>query len=387
MSEYLEFKCPNCGAPLESPAEVIICSYCGVWLMRRPQLGSQGTSSPNELLPGVRFSWYVVVDQQGFGIPAMRFLYPTGWQVEGGIYWIPDRPASPAAVAFRVRNPAGLEQFESFPTHLFYWSTDPMSRWAIPPGSRYFGAEVAQPVDSVQFIQAILIPRFRNIPGLQVRTVQRTPGVTPENAYTQMGLPQTETAIVDIIYPLENNTVEERIHANLTYHRMQMPGMWGVSEMINWSADYLYAIRAREGQLDSLADLFATIWKSVQLNPQWMALLNQNIQQNTAANIHHIQNIGALSRHISQVSNEIGDLISQSYWERQAVYDRVSERWSQAMRGVDAYQDTSGAQVELPTGYQQAWGNALGEYILSNDPFFDPNQVSSQTWTQLQRQE
>jgi len=57
------------------------------------------------------------------------------------------------------------------------------------------------------------------------------------------------------------------------------------------------------------------------------------------------------------------------------------------MRGVDAYQAVSGAQVELPTGYQQAWGNALGEYILSNDPFFDPNQVSSQTWTQLHRQE
>lgn len=386
MSTYVDLKCPNCGAPLDSPAEVIICSYCGVWLMRRPQSDPQASHPTNELVPGVRFSWHVFIDQQGFGIPAMRFLYPTGWQVEGGIYWIVDRPASPAVVAFRVRNPAGPEQFEAFPAHLFYWSTDPMSKWAIPPGSRYFGAEVVQPMDSVQFIQALLIPRFRNIPGLQVRAVQRNPA-TPDAAYTQMGMPQMETAIVDIVYPLENYTLEERIHANLTYHRMQMPGMWGVSEMINWTADYLYAIRAREGQLDGLSDLFATIWKSVQINPQWMALLNQNIQQNTAANIRQIQNIGALSRHISQVSNEISDMISQSYWERQATYDHISERWSQAMRGVDAYQDVSGAQVELPTGYQQAWGNALGEYILSNDPFFDPNQVTNQNWTQLHRQE
>lgn len=386
MSEFVSLKCPNCGAPLNSPAEVIICSYCGVWLMRQPQTEPQSTAASNELLPGVRFSWQVVVDQQGFGIPAMRFLYPTGWLVEGGIFWIADRPASPAAAAFRIRNPAGPEQFETFPTHLFYWSTDPMSRWAIPPGSRYFGAEVVQPMDSVQFIQAILIPRFRNISGLQVRSVQRNP-TTSEKSYPQSGIPQMETALVDIVYPMENLTLEERLHASLTYHRMQLPGLWGVNEMINWSADYLYAIRARQGQLDSLADLFATIWKSVQINPQWMALLNQNIQQNTAANIQHIRNIGALSRHISQVGNEISDMINQSYWERQAVYDRVSERWSQAMRGVDAYQDLGGAQVELPTGYQQAWGNALGEYILSNDPFFDPNQLSNQTWTQLRRQE
>lgn len=385
MSTYLEIKCPNCGAPLDSPADVILCSYCGVWLMRPPQTEPHSDSATSGLVPGVRFSWHVVIDQQGFGIPAMRFLYPTGWQVEGGIYWIADRPAAPAAAAFRVRNPAGPEQFETFPTHLFYWSSDPMSRWAIPPGSRYFGAEVIQPVDSVQFIQAILIPRYRNIAGLQVHAVQRNP-LTSENAYTQIGIPQTETALVDVLYPLENDTLEERLHASLTYHRMQLPGLWGVNEMINWSADYLYAIRARQGQLDGLADLFATIWKSVQINPQWMAMLNQNIQQNTAANIRHIQNIGALSRHISQVSNEIGDMISQSYWERQAVYDRVSEQWSQAMRGVDAYQDIGGNQVELPTGYQQAWGNPLGEYILSNDPFFDPNQLSNQNWTQLHRQ-
>jgi len=386
MSTYIELKCPDCGAPLDSSAEVVICAYCGARLMRQPLAGAPDSPSTIQLVPGVRFTWHVVVDQQGFGIPALRFLHPTGWQVEGGVYWIVDRPASPAVAAIRVRNPAGPEQFEAFPAHMFYWSTDPMSQMAVPPGSRYFGAEVVQPMDGVQFIQRILIPRFRNLPGLQVRSAQHTPSAA-EPAYAQMGMQQVETAVVDVTYRLEDIAVEERIHASLTYHRMQMPGMWGVSEMINWTADYLYAVRAREGQLDGSSDLFGTIWKSVQINPQWLTLLNQNIQQNTAANIRQIQNIGALSRHISQVGNEIGDMISGAYWERQASLDRISEQWSQAMRGVDAYQDAGGGQVELPSGYQQAWGNALGEYILSNDPFFDPNQVTNQDWTSLKRQE
>jgi hypothetical protein len=41
--------------------------------------------------------------------------------------------------------------------------------------------------------------------------------------------------------------------------------------------------------------------------------------------------------------------------------------------------------VELPSGYENAWSNALGEYILSNDPSFNPNIGSTVDWQIMKR--
>jgi hypothetical protein len=104
--------------------------------------------------------------------------------------------------------------------------------------------------------------------------------------------------------------------------------------------------------------------------------------------IQQINNIGQLSRYISQTQNQVSDMITSSYYERQQVMDRLSDRFSQAIRGVDAYYDPNrDANVELPTGYNHAWSNALGEYIVSEDPFYNPNQSSEQNWVQMERRE
>jgi hypothetical protein len=47
------------------------------------------------------------------------------------------------------------------------------------------------------------------------------------------------------------------------------------------------------------------------------------------------------------------------------------------------YDPNTGQNVELPSGYTQAWSTPLGEYILSDDPNFNPNIGSNQTWTPL----
>jgi len=42
--------------------------------------------------------------------------------------------------------------------------------------------------------------------------------------------------------------------------------------------------------------------------------------------------------------------------------------------------------MELPGGYRQAWTNSLGEYILSDDPNYNPNIGSNVNWTEMPRQ-
>ena len=56
-------------------------------------------------------------------------------------------------------------------------------------------------------------------------------------------------------------------------------------------------------------------------------------------------------------------------------------------RGVDAFLDPHRQEVvELPSGYGQVWANNLGEYVLSEDPNFNPNIESNQHWEPMKLQ-
>jgi hypothetical protein len=125
---------------------------------------------------------------------------------------------------------------------------------------------------------------------------------------------------------------------------------------------------------------------SFRLNPQWFSKVNQVVEYLISRQIRHIRNVGELSRILSRTSNEISEQMMQSYEERQKVYDRVSENFSQHIRGVDEYYDPVGERrVELPAGYRQAWTNALGEYIVSESEDFNPNVGSNQNWQKMEK--
>jgi hypothetical protein len=54
--------------------------------------------------------------------------------------------------------------------------------------------------------------------------------------------------------------------------------------------------------------------------------------------------------------------------------------------GVDAfYAPHRQEEVELPSGYGHAWANNLGEYILTEDPNFNPNVHSSLHWEPMEQ--
>ena len=146
------------------------------------------------------------------------------------------------------------------------------------------------------------------------------------------------------------------------------------------------ASRKIEERLDGLADLFKTMLFSFRLNPQWYAGYMQLSQSMIQGQIQHIHQIGQLSRQISQNSNQISDMLMDSYNQRQATMDRLATNFSQSIRGVDEYYDPFEARgVELPSGYTQAWANPLGEYIVSDDPNYDPNLGSNQNWQPLEK--
>jgi len=343
------------------------------------------------MMKGMIFSTVTCKDLQGTGMNAFRLLIPSGWQFQGSVSWLNDNPGMPTVVAFLVLNPAGLEAFEVFPNQSFYWTKNPMSRMTFPIGSLYYGNEVRPPMNAQQSLRQIVLPRFRSNQQITILKEEHLPDLPNQIRTTPVdpNLPLiADGAKIRIRNPFNSEVIEEEIFGCVEVTNTSAPTKMGLMEMTFWFADYMMGFRGRSGQLDSLADLFRTILTSFQLNQQWFARVQQISRYFIQNQIQQIHNVGQFSQCISQTYDQISQSNLEGFYQRRRVMDHLADRASQVIRGVETYSDpNSGELVELPNGYANAWSNPLGDFIISNDPDFNPDRESSQTWTPLERQE
>ncbi len=169
---------------------------------------------------------------------------------------------------------------------------------------------------------------------------------------------------------------------------MPMQGLYGPTTNTFWTADYQMSFKCSKGRGETIAKVFQTMIRSFRFDVKWFSAYNDVVQQLTQGELRQIQRAGELSRYISRNSNEISDIVRASYERQQATYDHVFEDFSQHIRGVDAYFDPGQQKpVELPAGYREAWSNPLGEYIVSDDPNYDPNVGSTGSWQRLEKKD
>ena len=393
QNEFIRLDCPRCGATLQDEGDKLTCQYCGAKLILKRSAASQGAQSGNRqssstVVNGLTLNSFAYYDPQS-GLEAFSILVPKGWQVSGGVTWVPTRPAAPVQISLQIANPDNPEVFEAFPVLYFTWTNNFMMQMSMPVGSLYFGYEVRKPQAAREVMHQVVLQRYRRVPDLAI--VDEGPAtellqfVTHEQAnQAQGGQYSTDSVRMRLHYTFNNQPVAEEMSGVAEYTRILAPGMFGNMENIYWSMGHLTSFRSSRERLESYADLHRAIATSIKLNPAWTAVVQQVIQGLTNNTLRSIDQIGALSRQISRTFNEISDMNMKGWQARSAAYDRMSENFSQSIRGVDPYYDpNTGQNVELPSGYSQAWSTPLGEYILSDDPNFNPNIGSNQTWTPL----
>ena len=335
---------------------------------------------------------FTYLDREGMGIEAFSFLMPADWQFQGGIKWVLDNPGMPALAALKVTSADRRLEMEVFPNMPFFWTDNQMLLSMFPPGSRYFGMEVMPPAEATDVLHNVVIPRVR--PGYQDLTIvdaQPLPDLAKSLAPPQqlpLGVSTSATAAkVRMEYTNGAQPVEEELYGVVEYLSMPIQSLYAYVTNINWTAQYLFSFKAPKGQLEPNAPLFQTMALSFRLNPLWFSKYVQLTEMLIRNQIQHIQSMGELSRYLSQTSNEISDDMMRSYNERQGVYDEISKDFSHNILGIDEYQDpVAGQPVELPSGYDNAWVNGLGEYVLSADPSFNPNVGANQNWQPMNRQ-
>lgn len=329
----------------------------------------------------LRMKSFAITDPQMGGIPAFRVLAPADWRPAGGLTWN-TALANLVTADVAITAPDGTAGLFVHPAHLFI-SGQIEYQWQR--GQLYLGMIVMPIPDSpVAFVQQIILPQQRP-DARNVRLVRQEDlpewadniaaanqqpggftrgfGTCARFAYTENGVAWEEDfyCVVLVVQPTMG------------------------PQNIFWQADRNLSVRAGKGQLDALKPLANAFVNSFRVDRSWFVRFNQVQQQWIAAQQQGIANTGALSRAISRSNDAFDAALAQSWKTRQQAEDRASREFSEYIRGTENYHDpSSGHSVELPGGYDHVWSNALGEYVLSNDAGFDPNQHSNNDWVAIE---
>jgi PDZ domain len=324
----------------------------------------------------IRFRPFAIRDPQINNLEVLRLLVPEDWQVQGGVLWRHDRAILATAV-LRVYNPKSSEAVHFLPIEQFAQANP---GWGFGIGSIYLGSELQPAMDPQTFVARIVVPRYRQeigggtpVGGEELPTVAQaaqTPGMASQNRAGRFRYS----------YTLSGKPMEEDIYCVLNY--TSAPAV----QSVYWFPLQLYSVRAEKGQLDRQTKLMQVIASSPRLNLQWFNAYQQVWEMWKANVMQSIQNAGHLSRYIAGINNEISAMNRQAWNEHQASQDRISRRFSEYIRGVDTYRNPITNQpIQLPSGFNQAWTNPSGEYIVSDSPSYNPNIGSTRNWQAMLR--
>ncbi|HEX6896189.1 MAG TPA: hypothetical protein VF146_13015 [Bryobacteraceae bacterium] len=349
---------------------------------------------------GLQFHTVSIMDDpRHVGGEAYRILAPAGWRVEGNVFW-KNAAADPASPFVKLIGPA-RQEIGILPSVTFVWNPQMLGA-RFRPGSFYAGTEVQPPLmDPERCIRSIIIPRYRRIldnadvvkteplPELAQADRLKYSGPVFQNAAFQAGKMRFEY--------LENGVpMEEDVYVVTAGVQFRV----GQTVTTMWGPDEMRYSKAPKGTLDAQLPLFETVMFSLRPNLKWWAGVQQvsqelarlQTQSSTTAAARAMEQQAAAAdrmytnRKLDVNGTQISDAIVKGYQSRQAIMDRINERWDRAVRQVDVYRNpTTGENIELPSGYGTGWVNKSGEYLVTGSGNYDPNSTSPGAWTKLEK--
>ncbi len=102
------------------------------------------------------------------------------------------------------------------------------------------------------------------------------------------------------------------------------------------------------------------------------------------------RNFEAQQRAFRERSDATNDAIMKGWRDRNAASDRMHDKTIDSIRDEQNVRDTNTGQTyKVESGSDQYWKNNQGEYIKSDDKFYNPNRdpdTNNQDWTELEEQ-
>lgn len=329
----------------------------------------------------IKFKTFSYVDNAVFKCEAFTMLIPENWSVSGGIIWR-QHATMPGAISLSIRSSDELYELNLHPSMPYYWNNNPLSLFGPKEGSYYMGNEVRRPASNfLQYLEQYVLPKsgFRSkiigekqFPELENALRAENPGVFGCNVSINGGIAKLEYAHKGYLF-------EGDITCGIVINKM----MYGQT---SWIADKIISTRAPKGHFTEASKIFAIMLNSFKFNLRWFNLYNQFVQSLTQYVMQDIYNAGVISRIISTTFANVSDTVKRSYENQQVSNARIFRGISESIRGVNSYYDPfKGHSVEIPNNFCYVYANPLGEYIVTDNPSYNPNIGSNLNWTILNR--
>ena len=366
----------------------------------RPQAPPQARPGLPSPAPGgapLVFRNQVVFDQQGLGLEYLRMLVPKDWGFNGGLTWNFAKNPPEAFLVYTIASPDGNSVIQQFPYANLYWSPDQQLQYSFAQ----MGSTIMQTMGAIDFLQRAFIPQVRQ-GGSDIKFLETQPlpavaqqalavtnltlnlfgQISPPNAPYQT---RADAGRVKVEYTLNGRRIIEDFTAVVTYFITNSPTLSGmVVPSVSWSPTVV-SFRCPAEEMPAKIRLFQIALMSRFDNPVWQVSYTRLCALVTREKLRQQQAIFARYQQIHKTLEECNDIIWQTYQNKSAAQDRMFDSYSQALRGVDTYVDpVNNWNVELPTGYDNAWTNGT-DYVFSDSVSFDPNTLSSGNWQKMTR--
>ncbi len=339
-----------------------------------------------------------IIDQgMGQGRPAYDLMIPTTWQFKG---WVNVGVAEGGcfadwfAVVGDAKSADNSIELQMLPQYTWQYIDDPAAQRQMQVQNQRDAqvgmkpCPVRAPIQAADFLRQDLIPKYRK--GKTVVSIDPFPELDQSVRY-RLGLPpaaaggstggiRTDAARARLAYDDDKGQpVEEWITAAMVVRSVPTGGRGAAYD---WHAIRVMFFRAPKGQLDANDRLFKLIASTIRPEPEWqkwsngvIASLYQKKQQELAK---QAAMIAAFQRHVADTIN--GVVANSERGSYNAAFGQ-----DQLVRGVQTFRDpASGATFELSNQYDHAWLNGSNEYLMSDDPSFNPNRSLTGNWTELQ---
>lgn len=165
----------------------------------------------------------------------------------------------------------------------------------------------------------------------------------------------------------------------------------------NWSY-FSHTLEASRGAYEKAKEDLLYALVNTEHNREFIASYNQKEKQKSdefwrkhrrRMNANQ-RNFEAQQRAFRERSDATNDAIMQGWRDRNAASDRMHDKTIDSIREEQNVRDPdTGQTYKVEAGSDQYWKNNQGEYIKSDDKFYNPNRdpnVNKQDWTEMEEQ-
>ena len=326
-------------------------------------------------------------------LPAFDLLIPSTWDFKGNVLVGGGKGGCFAdwfAVLWEATNADSSIAFQGAPNFSWQYADDPaVLKKLTDPNRRQLGVDrkpcpVMKPMKAEAYFREIALKTLPS--GATVVSVEPFPELN-QIARKQMGLPpgdangsgaQTDAIRARVEFQRDGKAYEGWLGlAVVTRIYRQGRGVFYDSHAID-----SMALRTPKGQLDANDKLFKVMVSSVRPEPKWQAYSGGIIVKllNAEAQKEAIQDkiVADLQRYAAQTIMDVTANQFQGSMNSAHAFD-------QNIRGVQTFRNpATGGTMELSNLYDHAWLNSSNEYVMSDDPNFNPNGQLQGSWNQLQ---